>query len=97
MLKITEYSLGPTCRYCVAMKKAFVKWTQHTKENYQHTELNAAEHRDELLELGARTAPVWVIKDDSREYVVSGLNTDALIDILDGQGDFWEEEDAEEI
>lgn len=96
MLEITEYSLGPSCQYCTAMKRAYLKWKEHNPREHKLTTLSAAEHRDMLKELGAMSAPVWVVKDENNEYVVSGLNTDALVDILDGDGDFWVEAAQEE-
>lgn len=96
-IKVTKYEL-PSCRSCVAMGRAFQTWAQHHPEYTFEIEVRDAsdpKYRDWLVdEIGVKSAPAYFIEREGEEPVwVSGMNTDALIDALDGEADFWLEND----
>lgn len=88
-VKIYEITSRP-CTYCRIMRSHFEKWKDTTRDAVTVEELDAEAHPEELAELGARSAPVYVIKRGRNESVVYGNNPDVLVDALSGVDGVWD-------
>lgn len=88
-VKIYEIKSRP-CTYCRAMRAPFESWKATTRDTVTVEEFDAEEHPEALAELGARSAPVYVIKRGRTEAVVYGNNPDVLVDALSGVDGVWD-------
>lgn len=81
------------CPQCDDMRKHFEHWL-NDDDNVHHdvtrVVLSAEDNRDALIELGAMSAPVYVIERDGNQNVVSGNNPDVMIDALNGVDSIWD-------
>lgn len=88
-VKIYEIKSRP-CPYCKVMRTYFENWKATSRDVVTVEELDAEVHPEELAELGARSAPVYVIKRGRTESVVYGNNPDVLVDALSGVDGVWD-------
>lgn len=94
-INITRYNKTQShCSNCDRMDDAFNSWAAQAEVEIDMLTLSAEDHRDELIELGATSAPVYVVHLDGDMKVISGYNPDILIDTLNGESDIWEESDC---
>lgn len=81
------------CTQCDDMRKIFERWLDDD-DNVHHDVtrivLSAEDNRDALIELGAMSAPVYVVERDNRQTVISGNNPDVMIDALNGVDSLWD-------
>lgn len=83
------------CSNCVAMSEVFTDWVTDTSDRVKTFTLSAEDHAEELKDLGARSAPVYVVKRDGNTTVVSGNNPDILVDALNGDDGIWDDLDSD--
>ena len=88
-IKIYEIKSRP-CTYCRIMRTYFENWEATSRDEVIVEEFDAEAHPEELEQLGARSAPVYVIKRGRRESVVYGNNPDVLVDALSGVDGVWD-------
>lgn len=91
-IKVTIYEKTEGhCPNCVLMRARFDAWLADNGDKRVGFEtLSAEEHRDKIMDLGANSAPVYVIERGKTETVVFGRNPDVLIDSLEGLDTLWE-------
>lgn len=89
---VYEKTCSP-CQQCDDMRRHFERWL-NDDDNVHHdvtrVVLSAEDNRDALIELGAMSAPVYVIDRDGKQNVVSGNNPDVMIDALNGVDSIWD-------
>lgn len=83
------------CSNCKVMGEVFEKWASQTTDKVTSFTMSAESNRDKLIELGAQSAPVYVVKRGSSTTVISGLNPDILVDALDGRDGLWDDLDSD--
>ena len=88
-IKIYEIKSRP-CTYCRIMRTYFENWEATSRDEVIVEEFDAEAYPEELEQLGARSAPVYVIKRGRRESVVYGNNPDVLVDALSGVDGVWD-------
>ena len=91
-IDVTIYSLPEEeCGYCRLMKGTFTRWVKdHPQHEVTAVTLSAKDNREALLETGATTAPVYIVKRGNKETIVSGRNPDRLTDALEGLDSIWD-------
>lgn len=81
------------CPQCDNMRRHVDKWLEVNGDDHEVviTNESAEDDRDYLIDIGATTAPVYMVERDGVETTVMGNNPDILLDALDGQEEIWED------